>query len=107
MRIKILVVILILLIGTPVYATNLAWDEVNGAAGYKIYYGTSSGIYVTPIDVGNVTTVPLPSAVQDGRFYYLAATAYDSGGGESDYSNEITWPIVTTITGGAVGGGKF
>src|SRR5215510_9740452 len=37
---------------------NLAWDPKtdSGLAGYKMYYGTSSRSYGTPINVGNVTS---------------------------------------------------
>lgn len=63
-------------------------------AGYKIYYGFSSGNYTSVIDIG------LPDPVDgrihgtiydltDGETYYFAATAYDDGGNESDYSVEV------------------
>jgi hypothetical protein len=68
---------------------TLAWDAEKGAAGYKIYYGTESDAYTTSVDVGNVTTYLL--TLTDGRTYYLAATAYDSGKLESNFSNEISY----------------
>ncbi|MDD4931825.1 MAG: fibronectin type III domain-containing protein [Candidatus Colwellbacteria bacterium] len=33
---------------------TLAWDQSQGATGYKLYYGTASRVYTTTIDVGNV-----------------------------------------------------
>jgi hypothetical protein len=69
---------------------TLAWDAEAGAAGYKIYFGTTSDAYVTAVDVGDVTTYPLTLA--DGHTYYLAATAYDSANLESDFSAEIRYP---------------
>jgi len=40
---------------------RLAWDPntESDLAGYKVYYGTTSGKYGTPIDAGNVTTYTL------------------------------------------------
>jgi len=63
-------------------------------AGYRIYYGTSTGIYDGSIDVpGNVTQYAISdlSASVPARqtTYYIAVTAFDSDNNESDYSNEI------------------
>jgi hypothetical protein len=71
---------------------TLAWDANTEPelTGYKIYYGTVSGTYGTPVDVGKVTTYTV-TGLADGRTYYFAATAYDSVGNESGYSNEVTY----------------
>jgi hypothetical protein len=45
-------------------SVTLAWDPPNGAsdiAGYRVYYGTSNGIYPQTINVGNRTTVTVPN----------------------------------------------
>ena len=70
-------------------------------AGYNIYYGTESGAYFNPIDVGNpevvndsVTTTL--SALEEGVTYYFAATAYDTDGFESAYSQEVMWTAPVT-----------
>ena len=57
---------------------TLAWDASTGPdlAGYKLYYGTSSGSYPFSVDVGNVTSYTL-SGLLEGQIYYLAATAYN------------------------------
>ena len=61
-------------------------------AGYKIYSGTDQGNYDTEIDVGmgvmegGRVTAKLPR--RPGRVYY-AATAYNTDGLESDYSEEV------------------
>ena len=68
---------------------TLAWNSQEGAAGYKIYYGTKSDSYTASVDVGNVTSHSLTLA--DGYTYYLAATTYDSAHLESDFSDEITY----------------
>src|SRR5205809_2908520 len=44
-------------------------------AGYKLSYGTSSGIYTTTIDVGNVTSYVV--TVTAGQTYYFVVQAYD------------------------------
>ena len=56
--------------------------------GYKVYYGTKSGVYDSSIDVGNTISYKI-DALQAGTIYYLAATAYDSNGNESDFSEEL------------------
>ena len=70
---------------------NLAWDAntESDLAGYKIYYGTSSGQYGTPKDAGNVTTYAL-TGLTAGTTYFIAATAYDTSGNESTKSNEVS-----------------
>ena len=72
---------------------SLAWDantETN-LAGYKLYYGTSpraQAMYSETVLISgkNTTTweITLPTGV-----YYLALTAIDSSGNESDFSNEV------------------
>jgi hypothetical protein len=79
-------------------AITLAWDPpttntdgtpLTNLAGYKIYYGTTSGSYTNTIDAGNVTASVVTDLV-DGLAYYFAVTAYNSAGGESSFSNEIS-----------------
>ena len=65
---------------------TLAWDESNGAAGYKIYSGTTSNSYTWVVDVGNITSYTTAN-LTDGYTYYFAATAYDASRLESDYSD--------------------
>ncbi|MGB9700610.1 MAG: InlB B-repeat-containing protein [Thermodesulfobacteriota bacterium] len=72
---------------------RIAWDPntESDLAGYKVYYGTSSRNYGTPIDVGNVTTYTIGNLAA-GQTYYIAVTAYDTSNNESDYSNEVSGP---------------
>ncbi len=69
---------------------GLAWDAnaESDLAGYKIYYGTSSGNYSHSIDVGDTTAYTLTD-LDEGVTYYLAATAYDTDDNESDFSKEL------------------
>jgi hypothetical protein len=68
--------------------TNADGTPLDDLAGYKLYYGTTSGNYTTSIDVGNVTTFVTPNLTW-GVVYYFSLTAYDTSGNESGYSNEI------------------
>lgn len=76
----------------------LSWQPSPDASvtGYNIYYGTSSRHYTTEISVGNTTNATL-SGLVGGVTYYIAATAYDSLGDESDFSNEILYNISTPV----------
>lgn len=69
---------------------RLAWDPNSepDLAGYKVYYGLSSGRYSSAVDVGNRTVYSL-TGLDDARTYYLATSAYNTGGQESAYSNEV------------------
>ena len=62
-------------------------------AGYKIYYGTSPGIYGTPIIINNpglssilVESLPISD-------WYFVMTAFNSSGIESSYSIEVSKTI--------------
>jgi hypothetical protein len=90
-----------------VQQADFSWlpnDEAN-LTGYKIYYSTVSGQYGQTIDVGDpgvvdgVVQATVPD-LADGTTYYFAATAYDSDGFESDYSQEVIWtsPVEVPVT---------
>ena len=72
-------------------SVTLAWDASPSAsiAGYRVYYGTNSRAYGFVTNAGLVQTqrVTLPHS---GRWFF-AATAYDSIGLESDFSDEVQW----------------
>ncbi|MCU0977240.1 MAG: putative Ig domain-containing protein [Steroidobacteraceae bacterium] len=62
-------------------------STLTNLAGYRIHYGTSPGSYTQRITIGNAG---ITSAVIEGLApgtWYFAATAYDTAGVESDYSN--------------------
>lgn len=87
---------------------KLAWDpsESSGVTGYKVYYGTQSGNYSGSVDAGNQTSTTL-TGLADGQTYYIATTAYDSAGAESDFSNEVsaTTAAAASSSGSEGGGG--
>ena len=68
---------------------TLFWNPVPDATGYKMYYGTASHMYETPVDVGNATTGVL---TLDPGDYFFAVTAYNDHG-ESGYSVEVSATI--------------
>ncbi len=73
---------------------TLSWmpNTDSDLAGYKIYVGTASGVYGTPVDVGNVTTYTIGN-LKVGSTYYFAVTAYDQNKNESPYSGEVSKSI--------------
>ena len=70
--------------------TNSDGTPLTDLAGYKIYVSKTSGAYdkLTAIDVGNVLTKTLTNFCEGT--YYFVATAYDTSGNESVYSNEVS-----------------
>ncbi|NLJ28061.1 MAG: fibronectin type III domain-containing protein, partial [Deltaproteobacteria bacterium] len=81
---------------------TLAWNANTEPtlAGYKIYYGQASRTYGDPVNVGNQTTyaLTLPD-LPDGGAYYFAATAYDTSGNESDFSEELVCYAISAEAG--------
>lgn len=73
---------------------SLTWNPVTSAnlAGYKVYVGTASGRYGQPLDVGNVTSFVV-SNLAIGNTYYFVVTSYNTSGGESLPSTEVSKSI--------------
>lgn len=81
---------------------SLWWDAdpTTNVAGYNIWVGASTTNYGTHIDVGNVTNTII--AVAPNATYFVAATAYDSQGINSPFSNELMFtanPSVLHVVG--------
>jgi hypothetical protein len=71
-------------------ALTLVWDpnsETN-LAGYKVYWGAAPREYPNVANVGNVTNYTATNLAHS-RIYYFAATAYNTNGVESDFSEEV------------------
>ncbi len=94
------VYIAILLFAFNVHAgdVTLSWDApafnedgstIDNLSGYNLHYGTTSRNYSHTVHIGNVTPYQITNLTA-GATYYLAITAYDSGGSESNYSDEIS-----------------
>lgn len=96
-------------------SVSLTWEPQGSAniVGYKIYYGTASHTYHQVLVVGNVTSATI-AGLDEGTTYYFAATAVDSAGNESDFSNETavivpaaTAPGAATMTAVSLSSGQF
>jgi hypothetical protein len=64
-------------------------------AGYKIYVGTNSGTYSfpgSPFVTGKVTSYTI-SSLPKGKTYYVAISAYNRTGDESELSTEVSKSI--------------
>lgn len=74
----------------PFSAILLKWDAVlrDDLKGYKVYFGAAPRQYDQVYDAGNATQFHL-DALQENTPYYLAVTAYDTAGNESEYSTEL------------------
>lgn len=83
---------------------KIAWDpnSETDLAGYNIYYGqvartgtdpktcTMCG-YATKVTLGKVTAYTV-TGLTLGTTYWLSATAFDTSGNESAFSNEVNGP---------------
>jgi hypothetical protein len=83
--------------------SNMDGTPLSDLSGYKIYYGTASGVYGSPLDVGNQTSYTFNS-LGTGT-YYFAVSAYNASGSESNLSNEIVRttaqaPVISAVASG-------
>ena len=74
---------------------SLAWDASTstGVTGYKLYIGTASKTYGSPITIGNQTTYTV-TGLSVGT-YYFAVTAITSSA-ESGFSNEVSATVTAS-----------
>ena len=74
---------------------TLEWNPSTDktVVGYKIYYGTMSGIYTVVVSVGNATncTLKLPLFSSKLVRFFFAATDYNIQGVQSPFSNEVSY----------------
>ena len=73
---------------------TLTWNPntETDLAGYNIYMGTASGLYGTPIKLGNLTSYVVTHLAK-GSTYFFAVAAYDSSNNESLLSAEVSKSI--------------
>jgi hypothetical protein len=81
-------------VGAQLRSVSLAWDPNSepDLAGYKLYYGTASGVYTHTNVLGLVTNTAV-SGLSEGVTYYFAVTAFNTSGLESDFSNEVSYQV--------------
>lgn len=89
-----------LLLGPAAFGTGsvtLAWNPSTSAniASYKIYYGMASQAYTQSVPVAGSTNVVI-TGLTENITYYFAATAVDSSGNESPFSNETSYSVPAT-----------
>ena len=70
---------------------RLAWDASSDATviGYRVYYGTTSGVYGSSVDAGNQTGVAV-NGLTNGVTYFFVVRAYNALGYISAPSNEAS-----------------
>jgi len=88
-------------LGSEAYATQtvkLAWyaNPEPDIAGYRLYFGTTSGQYDQVRDV--VAPYLSLTDLADGVAYYFSVTAYNAAGAESVLSNEVSFTSSPTPT---------
>ncbi len=77
---------------------RLSWDSniEPDLSGYRLRYGTVSGAYGAPLNVGKVTSYDL-AGLSAGTTYYFVVTAYDASGNESGFSNQASGQPSTVV----------
>jgi hypothetical protein len=75
-------------------SVTLAWnpDPDTNLAGYRVYSGTTRGVYTQRIEVGKTTSVSI-SNLAAGRTYFFAVTVYNTAYMESAPSNEVSYTV--------------
>ena len=70
---------------------NVAWDPTPGATAYRVYYGTSPGVYSANITTSSTSATI--SGLQDCTSHYVAVKALNGAGESLQFSNEVSgWP---------------
>jgi hypothetical protein len=69
---------------------RLAWDASTDptVTGYRVYYGTVSGVHTSSINAGNQTTA-LVSSLTNGARYYFVVRSYNASGVLSAPTGEV------------------
>ncbi len=70
---------------------TLAWNPnmESNIAGYRVFYGTESGIYTKVFGVGNTNTATI-SGLSPGKTYYFTVRAHNMKAYEGEYSAEVS-----------------
>lgn len=89
-------------------SVSLKWDAVTDAAGYKVYYGTSEGVWTGVKSVGNVTSYTV-SGLNANTNYFFKVVAFDAAMNDAQPSNIVSdktneTPVVLASSTGNVSG---
>jgi len=74
--------------------SNTAGSYAGDLAGYVIYWGTEPGNYDQQVRIDNVGLTAYVVDSLEPSTYYFTATAFNSAGVESDFSNEVVRSVV-------------
>src|SRR2546429_255454 len=77
-------------------SVTLAWDPDPNVAGYRLYSGTTRGVYTQTTEVGSAVSASV-SNLANGNTYFFVVTAYNAAAVESAPSNEVSY-IASTST---------
>jgi len=72
---------------------SLAWSQAEGAAGYKVKYGTEPGSYTNVVDMGLATNATV-NGLTNGLTYYFAIVAYSTAGDSGNSNEKSAEPII-------------
>jgi hypothetical protein len=77
---------------------TLQWDPsvTPGVIGYRLYSGTTTGVYTQQTEIGNATMAAVSNLVP-GTTYFFAVTDYTATGLESTTSNEVAYQVPATL----------
>lgn len=92
MKLFLTLIVLLCLVSAGMAAdVGLAWDHSTSpdVTGYKVYFGTASGVYGTPVSIAYQNTFVV-TGLNEKVEYFFAVTAFDAAGNESGYSNEVS-----------------
>lgn len=78
---------------------TITWDAVTTAAGYVVYWGTSTGWYMNSVEAGNSTSIQIEVPYETTTHYFVVQ-AYTSAGLRSSLSEEVASPSVSGGPGG-------
>ena len=85
-------IIIIIFTASSAQSAYLRWNanSEEDVAGYRVHYGTSSGQYGLTANVGNQTSYDLSNLyLYEDEVYFIAITAYDCAGNESELPEEL------------------